>query len=290
MKKFLSNKLFLIPFSLVLITVVAASGYFIFTKVKDSQEGPESSKTAKFVTASPVDFEQMEAISKFRSCSGHDYSGLNIKGETESERSMKHYAVLRKDLENTTNQVKIFAPFDAVVINNSVGKLGDNLDLSPTAAPGWVYELGHISALGELKEGSTVKSGELIGYYNGAGAFDLQFWFGDKNTVNTTSGKFDSIFAHMTPEFEKTLEPYGLSSANLIVSKEERDADPCKSSGVKDLGSTIFASDRDKDMIVIKHKDPAHDVVISNNNSNPQKPSGIDECAKPVGQRPPGCK
>jgi hypothetical protein len=252
-------------------------------------------KTAKFVTASPLDPEQIASISKFRSCSGHDYSGKDVDGVVETERSMKNYAIPIKSLEGTKGQVKIYAPFDAVVINNSEGKKGDNLDLSPTAAPGWVYELGHISSDKNLPEGTKVKAGDLIGYYDENGAFDLQFWYGGKQTVNTLQGYFDSLFAHMTPELEKQLDAYGLTPANLIVSKESRDAEPCKGSR-KEMGSTIFTGDITKDQVTVKNKAalsaPAQPVQGTNNNTagNPGSTnSGTNECALPVGQRPPGC-
>ena len=45
----------------------------------------------KFITANPFNLSQISAISKFRSCVGHDYSGLNANGKEETKRSMKHY-------------------------------------------------------------------------------------------------------------------------------------------------------------------------------------------------------
>ena len=53
----------------------------------ETSQPSEVAKTAKFVTAAPLDVEQIASFSK-------------------------------KSLANTQDQVKIFAPFDAVVINN----------------------------------------------------------------------------------------------------------------------------------------------------------------------------
>ncbi len=277
-----------LPIVLALVAILAVLGIVgirVATKLRfRAPTAPD--KTAKFVTAAPIDFEQIESISKFRSCAGHDYSGKDIDGLVESERSMKHYASPIKSLVGSTNQIKIFAPFDAVVVNNSEGKRGDNLDLSPIAAPGFLYELGHISSQKSLPEGSHVKAGELIGYYNDNGAFDLQFWFGGKETVNSLNGYFDSIFAHMTPALAQQLEKYGLSESNLIVSKAERDASPCTGS-TKDMGSTIFEGSRDKDYVLVKNT--AQQTTPQSQNFNNE--SGNAECQAniPANQKPPGC-
>src|SRR3981081_4519984 len=116
-----------------------------------------NSKKVNFVTSAPFDISQMQSVSKFRSCSGHDYSGLDINGAAETNRSMKNYAVPLHEFNGTSNKVKVIAPFDATVLDNSPGKMGDNLDLVPTQAPGYIYELGHIVSLKNLTKGSQVK-------------------------------------------------------------------------------------------------------------------------------------
>ena len=67
-----------------------------------------------FIIANPLDLSQIQRISLFRSCVGHDYSGKNIEGEEEILRSMKHYLEPLPALVGT-NQIKIFAPFDGKV-------------------------------------------------------------------------------------------------------------------------------------------------------------------------------
>lgn len=251
-------------FIIVILVVIGLTGWLVWhshqTKKTSSNNLTQtssstdlsSSKKVNFVTAAPFDISQMQSVSKFRSCSGHDYSGLDIDGVSETNRSMKNYAVPLPVYNGTSDKVKVIAPFDATILNNSQGKMGDNLDLVPSKAPGYIYELGHITSLKSLSKGSTVKSGQLIGYYtveSGGSAFDLQLWFGGTNqTVNTTSGEFDSLFAHLSPDLAKQLATHGLTEEKLIISKAERDASPCVATG-QSMGVNVYSSDPVKDYV-----------------------------------------
>jgi len=66
----------------------------------------------QFITSNPVDLSQINRISKFRSCIGHDYSGTNSEGRQESNRSMKHYVEPINSLAGTSGELQVFAPFD----------------------------------------------------------------------------------------------------------------------------------------------------------------------------------
>jgi hypothetical protein len=245
------SKVVLIVAGIVILAGVGFAGYKLYSRSQFDKY-----KTVNFVTALPLDLDQIESVSKFRSCAGHDYSGKNILGEAETGRSMKHYANPLHQYYGTNGQVKVLAPFDGKVINNELGKDGDNLDLVPDAAPGWIYELGHIDSVKSLTVGSSVKAGQLVGYYSvrpSGGSFDIQLWFGgDDQTVNTTSGEFDSLFAHASEELKTKMSQYGLTQENLIVSKAERDASPCKSSG-QQMGVDIFTGDPAKEYVTVKH-------------------------------------
>jgi hypothetical protein len=270
------------------VVLLAGGAGVAFTALRSSRVATPTvdARTLRFVTASPMDLEQIARISKFRSCSGHDYSGKDIDGVVEHERSMKSYAIPLKSLDGTKGQVKVIAPFDAVVIDRSQGKLAENLDLEPVAAPGWVYELGHITVDASITAGSHLDAGQLIGTYDESGAFDLQLWFGGHNTVNTTNGYFDSIFSHVTPAVEALLERYGISASDLVVTREYRDAHPCVGKGT-DLGSTIFVGDVAQDQVVVHNR-----AIASGAESGPGQgggPPANDMCAVPPGQRPPGC-
>jgi hypothetical protein len=251
---------------LFVLIAIALASWFVWSKQQARKTSTNTnigtvttndlsnSKKVNFVTSAPFDISQMQSVSKFRSCSGHDYSGLDINGATETNRSMKNYAVPLHEFNGTSDKVKVIAPFDATVLNNSPGKMGDNLDLVPAQAPGYIYELGHIASLKNLTKGNHVKSGQLLGYYAveaGGSAFDLQLWFGGTNqTINTTSGEFDSLFAHLSPDLAKQLAAHGLTADNLIVSKAERDANPCVATG-QSMGVNAYTSDPAKDFVTI---------------------------------------
>jgi hypothetical protein len=245
---------------ILVIAVIGGGGWLVLNKYQTNKTPTDTltdlsgSKTINFVTSAPFDINQIQSVSTFRSCSGHDYSGLDINGLTETNRSMKNYAVPLKEFNGTNDKVKVIAPFDATVLNNSAGKMGDNLDLIPTQAPGYIYELGHITSLKSLVNGSQVKSGQLVGYYtveSSGSAFDLQLWFGGSNkTVNTTSGEFDSLFSHLSPDLTKQLAAHGMTADNLIVSKAERDANPCVASG-QSMGVNTYTSDSTKDFVSV---------------------------------------
>ncbi len=250
----------------LILIIIGSAGWLVWNKNQVSRTSPSinavgakakdlsNSKKINFVTSAPFDISQIQSVSKFRSCSGHDYSGLDINGVNETNRSMKNYAVPLQKFNGTSDKVKVIAPFDATVLNNSPGKMGDNLDLVPTQAPGFIYELGHITSLKTLTKGTTVKSGQLIGYYTveqGGSSFDLQLWFGGTNrTVNTTSGEFDSLFAHLSPDLAKQLSLHGLTSSDLIISKADRDASPCLATG-QSMGVNTYTSNPGKDFVTV---------------------------------------
>ena len=131
-----------------LIFAVFSSGCILNEEDNDfddffSNENGESLETENFIVANPVDLEQINSISKFRSCAGHDYSGTNVNGEFETQRSMKHYLEPKQGLE-PTNSVKVFAPFDGIISEIEVDQdpRGKQVWLSPGG--GWHFIFFHI--------------------------------------------------------------------------------------------------------------------------------------------------
>ena len=154
-----------------LILLVGVSATIIIYKYINKNQAVANSEpyTDKFITALPVDLNQVASISKFRSCSGHDYSSANTEGQQETNRSMKHYINPVDSLIGSVNTIKVFSPFDGTVAAitpdaASNVQVGLQVWLTPTASPTWSYIYYHITPF--VKVGSTVKSGELIGYAN----------------------------------------------------------------------------------------------------------------------------
>lgn len=189
----------------------------------------ENSKEAKFITTSPIDLSQINRISQFRSCMGHDYSGKNIRGETdEPVSSMKHYVEPLKVYAGKSDQVKIFAPFDGKVVVVKHETDG-GITLAPGAYPSWTLEIGHISPLATIKAGDTVTSGDHVGYaYSmpGGSSFDIALWDGG-NRTNPYLGFIDTFINHMIPSVADEYAAHDLTPATLILTKEFRTAHAC---------------------------------------------------------------
>lgn len=202
------------------------------------------SRYAKFITSSPIDLSQIRSLSKLRSCAGHDYSGENIDGEIEINRSMKHYAVPLDKYNGTKNEVKIFAPWDGKIAKiegpSKAESTGSSIYFQKD---GWWFEFGHVEPLPGLKVGQKVESGQHIGYVEpiDGSAFDLQFYHSGKH-VDWLKG-IDSYFNHATSEIVTEYAAYGLMPENLIISKEFRDQNPCQG----------FNQNPETDHVMVKH-------------------------------------
>ena len=208
----------------ILGIIVIFSAFLVFNAIKDKNNGNSNiggkSKNGtntksvpkkfqlvwpdpgvKTITASPFDLNQIKALSKYRSCAGHNRAGYNFNKELETDRSMKHYIEPVESLRGTKDKIKLFAPFDGkivmiqktevdssgVPISNSsvtmyedgsteespIQKLdgmegrkypGDDYDLVSPIDPNAVFGLRHVVPVKNWKLGDTVKAGELIGY------------------------------------------------------------------------------------------------------------------------------
>jgi len=251
------------------IQIVKSSEKKAYTQIEIYYAHHIIEPTEKFIIKNPVNLSQVEMISKFRSCAGHDFSGLNTDYVNESNRSMKHYFAPFESLKGTT-KIQIFAPFDGIIteIDEDKGKPPYQKDLhvyirGPSAGE-WVFIFMHVSLNPDLKVGSTVKAGELIGYANvpmehqdfdiALKKFDLPEKFekiemevleramrGECSLEELYSeyedivGEeppipleiYDSIFNHMSDEVLAEYAEKGVTPENIIICKEYRDAHPC---------------------------------------------------------------
>ncbi len=210
-----------------------------YNKLGDTEE------TTKLIVANPIDLSQIARISKFRSCAGHDYSGLNINLEKEPISSMKHYVEFSKQFLGSKNTVKIFAPFDGK-ITEVIEAGGKQIFISANKDPKWHFIFFHTSPLPNIQVGATVKSGQLIGYayVSGWPTFDIAFkQFSFKGEI------FDSPFMHMSNGVLKEYELRGVTIKNIIIPKEFRENNPCPIRGIID-GEEAFTGETEKDDFV----------------------------------------
>ncbi len=257
------------------IGVLAAAGFMVMNKNKGHHMsaaeiaadeakrtgGKDSSdpfadvdKKAVFITADPVDFAQVANLSKYRSCAGHDYSGVSIDNQTEKLRSMKHYINARSSMTAKTDLLKLYAPFDGTVTElTDVKDFGRGLTLTPTATQGWLLQYGHIDPVAGVAQGSKVKAGQLVGYAaigpHGRGS-EIAVW----NTGKKGSGSMyglDSMMNHMSPTVLASFGRHGVTPANLILTKEYRDGKACEVTGEVSDGDAIFKGNNEADDIVI---------------------------------------
>ncbi len=196
--------------------------------------------TAKYITAVPVDLSQIQSISKYRSCAGHNRDGYDFDRVLELDRSMKHYFYPIPRFQGTMDKVKLFAPFDGTIIQISWEKdknipqrphHGNGIDFGTDKDPNVKFNFGHIYFARDFKVGDKVKAGELIGYAaleSKINDFDIdlgarQFYGRDKDVKEVLGSAFDHMTDNVLAEFAK----YGITPDNTKFTKEYRDANPC---------------------------------------------------------------
>ena len=186
--------------------------------------------TGNWITANPFDLSQVTAISVFRSCSGHDYSGTNISGQPESDRSMKHY--IQTDIPWTsTGSLKGFAPFaGTVTVTSEQFPLGKQVAVT-SPVTGWQMVYFHGDP--QVKNGAKVKAGQAVIAWppsNAPAVIDQLHPEGTSFDValRAADGRYmDSPLLHMAPKVAKAWSAKGFTPARAIVSKTARDAAPC---------------------------------------------------------------
>ncbi|MBI2148377.1 hypothetical protein HYU23_01755 [Candidatus Woesearchaeota archaeon] len=234
-----------------IVSIICKLSVFIFLVLLVSctpiEEKSTFSDDNKFIVANPINLSQIQRISKFRSCVGHDYSGLNIEKEKETLRSMKHYIEPLPFLIGT-DKIQIFAPFDGKISEIKDSPPGKQIITTSNAARGWKFIFFHVTPASNIKQGVTVRAGEQLGIASrDIHNFDIGLkHFGIKNQI------FDSVFSHMTNPVLDEYKTNGITLNNIITLKQARDTDPCPVHGTKN-GDAMFSVYREEDFVTIKH-------------------------------------
>lgn len=213
-----------------------------------SQFTPDKPLKDFLITKNFIDLNQVHRLTKYRSCSGHQTVD---QYSDEPVSNMQHYVVT--DPRISTDQVKIFAPFDGYVLGNSPFTMADGLTMIPKSGiPWWPFNQWRFS----MSDGAhvlpkfqdppihEVKAGDLIGYLDpfdrggkkrstgthlrvGVTAIPPMF----KNGNSEPYKKLDSVFNYMSDEVFAQYQaaiPGLKSREDFIISKGWRQAHPCE--------------------------------------------------------------
>ena len=194
---------------------------------------------------------------------GHDYRAPLVSGPKESTpRSMKHYIKVKEELMGKNGVVKAIAPFDGKISNIEKRdpertSTDQQIWLSPNANDAsprlWHFVFFHIDLRDDLKEGSVVKAGETIGtatLARGPEKTTDNFDMAVKFTRPMAEPSIDEPFAHMSDEVLSEYRQYGITSSNVIISKEYRDQNLCPTIDKVVGGDIYFPPNTDPNDIV----------------------------------------
>ncbi len=185
------------------------------------------------IIKNPVDLAQISQISKFRSCAGHDFSGLSLAEDVrETERSMKHYFAPTAVLVGSSDKVRLFAPFDGTLetySGASSGSRGGTIRIRSNPNVPLAFEFMHTEVLTAFKVGDKVKAGDHIGYASlGKGGHDFDLVLRGYKGGQVSGEVLDSVFNDMNTAVLAAYAARGVTPANVIVTRGQRDANPCK--------------------------------------------------------------
>lgn len=175
----------------------------------------------KMVTVHYLEFNRLWRISRFRSSVGHSY-----RDDFEDCRSMKHYFQPQGDTGWET--VKIFAPVTGTLVKMWDEWLGTQLWIQSQTHPDFEFGIFHIQLQDTLQVGQTLHAGQLLGTHISSKTYsDIAV------VVWTPRGrKLISYFDTLTDSLFQDYQARGLSGrSELIISKEERNANPLSCQG-----------------------------------------------------------
>lgn len=216
--------------SVVLLTVVAA------------KNEPPPQLVSNFVNV-----DDITKISKFRSCVGH----VTVpQDQRETKRSMKHYFWVKPELAGT-DRVKIYSPYDGYVSDvrsDPEERLEGEIWIIPKRVLAmlppigvWQFSVQHIIVREDLKRGSEVKAGEVLGHAaipsQERASFDIVY---AKQALipkmidnwNSPFNDLDSVFNHMNEKVFAEYRNRGIASTDqMLINKNVRDTNHCQYQG-----------------------------------------------------------
>lgn len=202
-----------------------------------SQSFAWPSPGAKYITAVPVDLEQINSISKYASCSGHNRDGYTFDKSLVKNVSLKHYWYPIASLQGTLDRVKVFAPFDGTVsviqLEADKGGLGrprngNGLGLTTAVDPSVVFSFGHVYFAKKLRIGDAVRAGDLLGY---AAMSDPGFDFDTDLEARARAANgaevLGSIFDHMDKKVLAAFAAHAITPSAMKIPLASRQSNAC---------------------------------------------------------------
>lgn len=206
--------------------------------------GTGSAKPPKLIV-SPMDPAMVTAMSKFRSCAGHDYSGRFVDGTRERDRSMKNYLYVNAPW-TSTGVVTVRAPFSGTV------HFSEDLDkalgswVRVVHRNGWAFTVFHADPT--VKEGQRVRAGAALATFpprnapqvipERLGEPQANFDF----TLESLDGRLAPFLDYLTPAAAAPWAARGFTPAAVTISAAERAASPCPADYPDGPGSSGFVS------------------------------------------------
>lgn len=206
----------------------------------------------EIITSSPFNPADNGSITKFRSCTGHDYAegsndGKSVSNDPQYEKfsSMKHYLTPLK--QNANDRIDVFAPFDGfiskvtdestgVASGKSYANAGSQVSLIPYANPALTFTYFHIYGL-SAKAGDAVSSGQKIAYNEiqsvnvGHSSYDIAMSKSDMAAMLAKASRKLSMMNYLSPAVASSFAQAGLTPGNSIWSVAYRIANPCTFTG-----------------------------------------------------------
>lgn len=179
----------------------------------------------RFVNTDYIDLAAIERISRFRSAAGHDYTHDDT---LEHCRSMKHYFWPKggdpgHPHDPLWTSIPIKSPVDGTVSRLMEEFAGTQVWIKSNSHPAFELRIFHVALSTPLEVGSAVSEGQVLGHHGGDETMsDIAV------RVATPQGsRLVSCFEVMTDALFASYQARGVSSrGQLIISREERDADP----------------------------------------------------------------
>ncbi len=185
----------------------------------------------KFAGVNYIELDKIYRISRYRSSVGHDYSDAY-----EHCRSMKHYFEPWGNIDWTG--VHLYSPVTGTITRVEEEWAGTKLEIASDEYPAFRFSIFHINLSTVRSVDDKVEAGELLGNHIGPETMsDISVIVNDP----TRQGRMVSYFEVMTDEVFNEFAAYGVTSReSMIISKEERDANPLTCIGDQfDAGDSV---------------------------------------------------